>query len=116
MRLLSLVVVSAVVVACGRSVDVRGLYTHRDGSGTFIPCDGPTTLFSIADSALAARYRLTATRPYELLFVRLRGLRVDSGSIYGGRQYLRVRELLELRARGTGECLNAAKSLASVLR
>jgi hypothetical protein len=117
MRLLSLVVIAGLLVACGRPIEVRGLYVIDDGTGAgaLVPCDQPKTLLTVADSGLATRYRLQATTPYELLFVRLRGVRADSGSIYGGRHYLQVRQILAVRARGAGECPNVASSVSSVL-
>jgi len=49
------------------------------------------------------------------MFVRLRGVRADSGSIYGGSHHFLVQQVLELRARNVGECprLTAAVPLLS---
>ncbi len=116
MRLFPLAVITALVVACGRSVELRGLYAHDDGAGALLPCDQPTILLHVGDSALAARYRREATRPYEVLFVRLRGVRADSGSIHGGPHYFRVGQILEMRARQQGECPNVARSVSSLVR
>jgi hypothetical protein len=118
MRLLGLVMMAGLLVACARPIEVRGLYVIDDGTGAgaLVPCDQPKTLLTVADSGLATRYRLQATTPYELLLVRLRGVRADSGSIYGGRHYLEVRQILEVRGRGAGECPNVANSISSVLR
>jgi hypothetical protein len=108
MRLLSLVAIAGLLVACRRSIDVRGLYVYGDGAGYFVPCDQPGVMWGVSDTALATRYRLTATTPYQLLFVRLRGVEVDSGGIYGpmghGGRHLLVRRILEMRARREGEC------------
>jgi hypothetical protein len=104
MRLLALVVISGVLVACQRTVEVRGLYASDHGPGNFLSCDQPKTIVLISDSALAARYRLTATPPHRPVFVRLRGVPVDSGSIYGGKHYFLVQRILEIRPRRNGEC------------
>jgi hypothetical protein len=108
MRLISLVVTCGLLVACRHPIEVRGLYVSGDGAGYLFPCDQPTTMWGVSDSALATRYRLTATNPHQLLYVRLRGVEVDSGGIYGpmghGGRHLLVRTILEIRARGTGEC------------
>ncbi len=116
MRLLSVVAIAGLLVECGRPIDVRGLYVNDDGAGALVPCDQPKTLLTVTDSGLATRYRREATKPNEPLFVHLRGVRADSGSIYGGRHYLRVRQILEVRARGAGECPNVSSSVSSVLR
>ena len=116
MRLLSVVAIAGLLVACGRPIDVRGLYVNDHGAGALVPCDQPKTLLTVTDSGLATRYRREATKPNEPLFVHLRGVRADSGSIYGGRHYLQVRQILEVRARGAGECPNVASSVSSVLR
>ena len=116
MRQLRLVVIAGLFVACGRPIDVRGLYVNDDGAGALVPCDQPKTLLTVTDSGLATRYRREATKPNEPLFVHLRGVRVDSGSIYDGRHYLQVSQILEVRARGAGECPNVASPVSSVLR
>jgi len=115
MRLLSVVAIAGLLVACGRPIDVRGLYVNDDGAGALVPCDQPKTLLTVTDSGLATRYRREATKPNEPLFVHLRGVRADSGSIYGGRHYLEVRQVLEVRARGGGECPNVANSASWAL-
>src|SRR5881397_1996364 len=102
MRLLSVVVIASLLAACERSIEVRGIYVNDDGAGALVPCDQPKTLLTVTDSGLATRYRREATKPNEPLFVHLRGVRVDSGSIYDGRHYLQVRQILEVRARGAG--------------
>src|SRR5437016_13809620 len=103
MRLLSLVTFAGLLVACGRPIEVRGLYVNDDGAGALVPCDQPKTLFTVTDSGLATRYRRAATKPHEPLFAHLRGVPADSGSIYGGRHYLRGRQPPEVRARGAWE-------------
>ena len=104
MRLLVAVMISGVLAACQRPVEVRGLYANDHGPGNFLSCDHPKTIVLISDSALAARYRVTATQPSQPLFVRLRGVPVDSGSIYGGKHYFLVQRILELRPPRNGEC------------
>lgn len=104
MRFLGLVLISSVLAACRRPVEVRGLYANDHGPGNFLSCDRPETILLVNDSALAARYRLTATHPYQRLFVRLRGIPVDSGSVYGGQHYFLVQRILEVRPRRSGEC------------
>ena len=104
MRLLNVLLTSAVLAACRGPVEVRGLYANDHGPGNFLSCDHPQTMVLISDSVLAARYRLIAARRSEPLFVRLRGVPVDSGSIYGGKHYFLVQRILELRPRRGGEC------------
>src|SRR2546430_15003126 len=57
MRLLSVVAIAGLLVACGRPIEVRGLYVNDDGAGALVPCDQPKTLFTVTDSGLATRYR-----------------------------------------------------------
>jgi len=115
MRVLSLLVSSSLLLlACQRPIEVRGLYVH-DHEGNLVPCDLPTTIWHVSDATLAARYGLNATSPYQRLFVRLRGIREDSGSIYYSRHYFLVDQILEVRPTRTGECPSAAASLSSVM-
>src|SRR2546430_4417894 len=102
MRLLSVVAIAGLLVACGRPIEVRGLYVNDDGAGALVPCDQPKTLFTVTDSGLATRYRREATQPHEPLFVHLRGVPADSGSIYGGGGHPRGRHNFEGRGRGGG--------------
>jgi hypothetical protein len=109
MRRLAVVLLVTVLGACHRAIDVSGLYvngasTAPGAEGTFFPCDQPKTMWRVSDSTLAVRYSRTASKPYELVFARLRGVRSDSGSVYGGAHYFRVRRVIELRARRPGEC------------
>jgi hypothetical protein len=115
MRLLSVVVLSGLLVACRRPVEVRGLYVSHDGTGGFFPCDQPNILLEVSDSALARRYRQQATQPHQLLFVRLRGVRADSGSIYASSHHFLVQRILEIRARRDGECPSVAKPVPPTL-
>jgi len=112
---LSLLVISGLLVTCRRPVELRGLYVSADGAGTLFPCDQPKIMLQVSDSALATSYRLKATTPYQLLFVRLRGVRADSGSIYGGSHHLLVHQILEIRARRNGECPSIANPVPAML-
>src|SRR3989442_4109416 len=114
MRLLSVVAIAGLLVACGRPIDVRGLYVNDDGAGALVPCDQPKTLLTVTDSGLATRYRREATKPNEPLFLHLRGVRTDSGSIYGGTRHLGVCQVVEGGARGGGGGPNRAKPASSV--
>lgn len=108
MRLLSLVVISSLLVACHRSIEVSGLYVADARAGFFFPCDQPNTMWQVSDSTSATSYRLKATRPFQPLYVRLRGVKSDSSGIYGpagsGRYHFLVQQILEIRPRGDGEC------------
>lgn len=121
LRRLGLLAVLVVAAACHRAGDVSGLYADAfskpswEGAGTFIPCDQPKALWRASDSALTAAYRRTATRPYELVFVRLRGVQADSGSIYGGVHHILVHDVLELRTRRPGDCPAVPDSIARVI-
>jgi hypothetical protein len=107
-------VLAALLVACHPTVEVTGLYVAYDGTGALVRCDQPNTILIVRDSALAASYRHEATVPYQRMFVRLRGVRADSGSIYGGAHYFLVQHVLELRARQAGECLRPSGSVPLV--
>jgi len=112
---LSLLVISGLLVTCRRPVELRGLYVSDDGAGTLFPCDQPKTMLQVSDSALATSYRLKATKPYQLLFVRLSGVTADSGSIYGGSHHFLVHQILEIRARRNGECPSVPSLAAPTL-
>jgi hypothetical protein len=109
------VFLASLPLACQRSIDASGLYVNDDKTGGFFPCDKPNTLWEIRDSTLAESYRRTATKPREPVFVRLHGVRSDSGSIYGGAHFLRVQRILEIRPRRTGECPGVANPVPSTL-
>ncbi|OLE00125.1 MAG: hypothetical protein AUG80_03365 [Candidatus Rokubacteria bacterium 13_1_20CM_4_68_9] len=100
--------ISGLLIACRHPIEVRGLYANHDGAGELFPCDRPKTMLQVSDSALATSYRLNATKPHQLLFVRLRGVRADSGSIYGGSHHFLVQQILEVRAPRNGECPGVA--------
>ena len=102
---------AALVVGCGRSSEIRGIYVNQDGAGTLFPCDDARTKFSVQDSALEARYR-SLTSGYQPIFVRLRATKSRSGSPKGGGQrHLRVQEILEVRLRDQGECPHVAQPI-----
>jgi hypothetical protein len=42
MRLLSLLLISGIVAACQRPVEVRGLYVNDHGPGNFLSCEQPS--------------------------------------------------------------------------
>ena len=121
MRRLGLLALLVVAAGCHRASDVSGLYADAfskpswEGAGTFIPCDQPKALWRASDSALAVAYRHTATRPYELVFARLRGVQADSGTVYGGAHHLLVQRVLELRARRPGDCPAVPDSVTRIV-
>lgn len=127
MRTLHVLGVLSVLGACHRSVDIVGLYTNEPDTtnqpvpvearrgGELIVCAEPPAVWLVQDSALAALYRRTAAHPGQLLLAHLRGVTVDSGSIYYARRYLRVREIVELRGRIGGECPTVRDTVARVL-
>src|SRR5258708_34813411 len=103
MRVLPVVAISALLVACHSPVEVSGLYVAYDDTGALVRCDNPDTILIARDSALAATYRVVATHPYERMFVRLSGVRADSGSIYGGGRPPPRPPARARAARGAGE-------------
>ena len=104
------------LVACHRSTEVRGIYVSQAGEGTFFPCDEPNTALLVPDSGLATRYQAQGGAPAaQGLYVRLRGINTRSGSIYSGRRYFVVQQILELRPRASGECPQVAPPLSAVL-
>ncbi len=104
MRILTVVAIGVLLAACHSPVEVSGLYVAYDGTGALVRCDDPDRILYVNDSALAATYRLQAAQPYQRMFVRLQGVRADSGSIYGGAHYFVVQRVLELRLPRQGEC------------
>ncbi len=104
MRILTVVAIGVSLVACHSPVEVSGLYVAYDGTGALVRCDEPDKIVYVNDSGLAATYRQAATHPYQRLFVRLQGVRADSGSIYGGAHYFVVQRVLELHLPRPGEC------------
>jgi len=92
-----------------------GVYVSLAGSGTLFPCDSANVAFMVPDSGLALRVRGSAAAAGEPVFVRLRGVKRRSGSIYDGRRWFQVEQVLELRPRATGECPNVAHAASTVL-
>ena len=98
------------LAACHRPEEIRGLYLSQDSAGVFFPCDDATTVMHVQDSALATSYQELAGSTHQPVFVRLRAVPQDSGSIYGGKHYLDVREVIKIRPRATGECPGVAQA------
>lgn len=97
-----------VLAACNRPKEFRGLYMSQDGNGVFFPCADSTLFIHVQDSGLSTRYDKLAGASPQPIFVRVRGVQRDSGSVYGGPHYLDVREVIEMRARAPGECPGVA--------
>lgn len=114
MRPPTVLVVCALLVACHRPTEVRGLYINGDSSGFLFPCDDPKIAIIVQDSALTTRYRTTAAAN-EPVFVHLRGVKGHSGSIYGGGRFFDVQQILEVRPRAAGECPGVAQPIAPLL-
>jgi hypothetical protein len=114
MRSTLLVLILILLVACHRSQDVSGLYISQRGEGLFLPCDDPAMVIHIQDSALSTRYHRLADSTNQPVMARLRGVRRDSGSIYGGEHFLDVKEIIEVRARAPGECPGIAPIMPSL--
>ena len=102
--------------ACHRPTEISGIYVNQDGSGTLFPCNDPKLAMLVPDTVLAARYQAVATAPSQPVYVDLRGVDVRSGSIYDGRRYFLVREIVAVRPRAEGECPRVAHPVSSVLR
>jgi hypothetical protein len=100
--------------ACHRPTEVRGMYVGGDSTGTLFPCNEPRVAVAVEDTALMTRYRATAVAN-KPVFVRLRGVNAHGGSIYSGRRYFQVQQILEVRARAAGECPGVAAPIASFL-
>ena len=115
MRILGSVVLAATVVACHRSSELDGVYLSGNGSGTFFPCDSVNVAFMVPDSGLAAQSYAVAASPGDPLFVRLRGVKRRSRSIYDGRRWFQVEQVLEIRRRASGECPKVAHPASTVL-
>jgi hypothetical protein len=99
-----------ILAACHRPEEIRGLYLSQDSAGVFFPCDDASMVMHVQDSALATSYHKLADSTHQPVFVRLRAVPRDSGSIYGGKHYLDVREVIEMRPRATGECPGIAQA------
>jgi hypothetical protein len=114
MRKYTAFLVCAFLGACHRPTEVRGMYLSGDSSGTLFPCDDPKMAIAVTDSALTMRYRATAVAD-KPVFVRLRGVNRRSGSIYSGRPYFQVQQILEMRPRSAGECPGVAEPVTRFL-
>ncbi len=108
MRSCSTILLVGLLAACHRPTEVRGLYLSQDSAGVFFPCDDATMIMRVRDSALSARFEAMADSARQPVFVRLRAVQRDSGSIYGGRHFLDVRDVIEMRPRAPGECPGVA--------
>ena len=106
---------TACIGACHRQTEVRGIYVSHNGAGTFFPCDEPNSAIIVPDSVLAARSQEVGKAPNEAVYVDLRGIKTRSGSIYSGRRYFVVQQIVEVRARRAGECPQVAHPVSSVL-
>jgi len=114
-EILAALVVFLAMAACRRTTDVRGIYVNQDSSGTLFPCTDATAAVLVPDRALAMRYFATMS-PSQAAYVELRGFTAKSGSIYSGRPYFVVKQIIALRPRAEGECPAVAHSLNSVLK
>jgi len=104
----------ALLAACHRESDVRGVYVAQDHSGALFLCD-EGKLRVVNDSALRARYELTVGG-HVPAFVRLRGIRGRSGSPKGGGQWwFQVHEILEVRPRVAEDCPGVAQPVTPLL-
>src|SRR6266540_3628802 len=109
MRGLGLVLTASLFLGCHPTTDVQGIYVGDQGTGTLFPCDDPTIIVLVPDSTLAATYRLMRGASNQPVYVQLRGVSRHAGSIYGGPRYFLVQQVLEIRARGVGECPKVAR-------
>ena len=114
MRPYTALFVCVLLGACHRPTEVHGMYVSADSSGTLFPCDEPKVAITVEDTALMTRYRATAVAN-KPVFVRLLGVTGHSGSIYGGRRYFQVQQILEMRPRTAGECPGVAAPIATFL-
>ena len=114
MRLAHLTVLCFCIASCHRQTDVRGIYAYQNGFGTLFPCDDPNTIVYVPDSALAAQYRRVVASN-RLAYVRLRGINTRSGSIYSGRPFFVVQEILEIRAKVNEDCPKITQRISSML-
>jgi len=115
MRIVGPALLAIAFISCHRSSEMDGVYVSVDGSSMFFPCDSANVAFMVPDSSLAAQYRRVSPSPGEPLFVRVQGVKRRSGSIYDGRRWFQVQQVLEIRRRASGECPNVAHSASTVL-
>ncbi len=92
------------LAACQRQSEVRGLYVNNGTTGYLFACGAHRNPLYVPDSALAAAYRSKSLAPGQLMYVRLRAVLADSGSVYGGMRYVLRPKVLEMRAPRTGDC------------
>jgi len=107
--------VLAAFAACHRPTEMAGMYVVQDGMGSLFACDDPKRVVTVQDTALAARYRALAAGSTQPLYVRVRGVAGHEGSIYGGGRYFFVQQILEIRARKSGECPRVAQPASQML-
>ena len=115
MRIVIVAAFAALLMACERPSELNGVYVSIDASGTLFPCDSANVALIVPDSALALRYHSMANAPADPFFVRLRGVKRRSGSIYSGRRWFQVQQVLEIRPRATGECSGVAHPASAIL-
>ena len=115
MRIVASSILAIVLLGCERQSELNGVYVSVDASGTLFPCDSANVAFIVPDSALALRYHSMAGAPADPFFVRLRGIKRRSGSIYSGRRWFQVQQVLEIRPRATGECPGVAHAASAIL-
>jgi len=114
MRPSTVLIACAFLGACHRPTEIHGLYVSADSAGTLFPCDEPKVAIMVEDTALMTRSRVVAVAN-KPVFVRLRGVNGRSGSIYSGRRYFQVQQILEVRPRAAGECPGVAAPIAGFL-
>ena len=104
------------LAACHKQTEVRGIYVNQDSLGTLFPCTDAHAAVIVPDRALAARYFAAVSAPSQPAYVDLRGFNTKSGSIYSGRRYFVVQQIIDVRPRAEGECPAVAHSVTSVLK
>ena len=112
---IALVAMFALLLSCQRPSELNGVYVSMDASGTLFPCDSANVALIVPDSALALSYHSMADKAGDPFFVRLRGVKRRSGSIYSGRRYFQVQQILEIRPRAAGECPAVAHPASAIL-
>jgi hypothetical protein len=113
-RVLAAALLATLCAACGRDIEVSAAYLNLNDDAAIFPCDQPQSMWRVHDSALAAAYARQPA-PSMPLFVRLRGVKADSGRIYGSAHYFQVKQVLEVRPRRSGECPTSSDSAALML-
>ena len=114
-EILAALVVFLAMAACRSTTEMRGIYVNQDSTGTLFPCADATAAVLVPDKALAMRY-FAAMSPSQAAYVELRGVKAKSGSIYNGRPYFVVKQIIAVRPRAEGECPVVARSVDSVLK